>query len=143
MAPRKLFVFPFFLIMFVVFSGCVTTLQSYQPKNPEEMAIKELLLRWESTYNNHDVAGNLATWNDKAQIMYGPERKIASKKEYPNFLPERMKAVPSLKLGAPDIKVAGDKCEVSSTISVGNTSVPATFHLIKENNLWSIMGWKY
>jgi hypothetical protein len=143
MPKKQLFMFLFLLIILVAFSGCATSLQSYQPKSSEEVRIKELLLKWENTYNNHDVAGNLATWNDKAQIMYGSERKIASKKEYANILPERIKAIPSLNLGTPDIKISGDKAEVSTTLSARGSQILTVFHLIKENNIWSIMSWKY
>ena len=143
MAKKQLFMFLFLLIILVAFSGCATSLQSYQPKSSEEVRIKELLLKWENTYNNHDVAGNLATWNDKAQMMYGSERKIASKKEYANILPERMKAIPSLNLGTPDIKISGDKAQVSTVLSVRGTQTPAVINLIKENDTWSIMSFKY
>ena len=66
----------------LLFAGCVTTLQSYKPKTPDEASIKKLLLIWESTWNSHDVNGNLALYNAKAQIMYGKDRNIATKAEY-------------------------------------------------------------
>jgi hypothetical protein len=131
------------LIILIALNGCVTTLQSYQPKGPEEIAIKELLMKWENTFNNHDAPGNLALWNDNARIMYGRERQIASKKEYNSILPERMKSVPSIKVGSPDIKVSGSTAEVKVTLTAGNNLTATTFDLIKENGLWSILSWKY
>jgi len=131
------------LVMLLALGGCVTTLRGYEPKGPEEAEIRVLLLRWESTYNSHDVSGNLATYNEKAQIMYGGERRVASKSEYSQILPNRMKAVPSVEVGAPSIKVSGDKAEVTTTLSIRGTRGPFTFYLIRENNLWSIMNWKY
>ena len=130
--------------LIILFSnGCAGTLATYQPKNPEETAIKSLLLKWEKTYNSGDVTGNLSTWNDKAQIMHGTDRKLATKNQYIEILPERMKANPSVNLGTPDIKIAGDKAEVKTTLSSSRGSLPATFNLIKENNLWTIINWKY
>jgi hypothetical protein len=131
------------ILMIFPLIGCAGTLATYEPKNPEETAIKNLLLKWEKTYNSGDVTGNLSTWNDKAQIMYGTDRKLATKKEYIKILPERMKAIPIVNLGTPNINVSGDKAEVKTTLSAGRGTIPATFHLVKENNLWSILTWDY
>jgi len=132
------------VILIILFSnGCAGTLATYQPKNPEETEIKSLLLKWEKTYNSGDVTGNLSTWNDKAQIMHGTDRKLATKNQYIEILPERMKANPSVNLGTPEIIIAGDKAEVKTTLSSSRGTLPATFNLIKENNLWTIINWKY
>jgi len=127
----------------LIFAGCVTTLQSYKPKTPEEASIKGLLVKWESTWNTHDVNGHLALWNVKAQIMYGKDRKIATKNEYSKILPERMNANPSIKLGAPKIKGSGHKADVSVNMSIGSYQSPTTFHLLMENDNWSIISWEY
>ena len=127
----------------LIFAGCVTTLQSYKPKTPDKASIKELLVKWESTWNTHDVSGHLALWNVKAQIMYGKDRKIATKDEYSRILPERMNANPNIKLGAPKIKVSGHKADVSINMSIGSYQSPTTFHLVMENGNWSIISWEY
>ena len=85
-----------FLILFS--NGCSGTLATYEPKNTEKTAIKNLLLKWEKTYNSGDVTGNLSTWNDNAQIMHGTDRKLATKNQYIEILPERMRANPSVNL---------------------------------------------
>jgi hypothetical protein len=100
-------------------------------------------VKWESTWNSRDVKGHLGLWNNKAEIMYGRDGKIATKKEYVTILPERMKAAPSIKLGAPEIRSSGDKADVTLNMSVGSYKTPVTYHLIKENNNWSIMSWDY
>ncbi len=123
--------------------GCATTLQSYKPKTPEEALIKDLLVRWETTWNSHDVEANLALWNEKAQIMYGRAREIATKEEYSKILPERMKAHPSIHLGTPKIRVSGNKANVSLLMSLGGYQLPITFHLVKESGNWTIMSWEY
>ena len=127
----------------LIFTGCVTTLQSYKPKTPHEASIKELLVKWESTWNTHDVNGHLALWNAKAQIMYGKDRKIATKDEYSRILPERMNANPSINLGAPKIKVSGHKADVSVNMSIGSYQSPTIFHLVMENGNWTIISWEY
>jgi Domain of unknown function (DUF4440) len=133
------------LIVFVVFffSGCVSTLKSYNPKNADEAQIKDLLVQWEHTWNNGDVPGHLALWNDNAKIMYGKARKIATKKEYTAILPERMRANPSISLGPPTIKINGNKAIVRVNMSIGSYQSPVTYHLIKENANWSILSWNY
>lgn len=146
MPKKEHYILPFLLIVLIFLSGCATTPQSDQPKglkDPEEVGTKELLLKWEATWNTHDVKGHLALWNDKAQIMYGRDRQIASKKEYLQILPERMKANPRIKVGDPDIRVSGNKAEVRVTLLIGNTQTATTFYFIKENGVWSITSWKY
>ena len=46
------------LITLIVLAGCVASLKRYKPKSPDEAAIKELLIKWESSWNNNDVKGN-------------------------------------------------------------------------------------
>lgn len=146
MAKKQLFMFLFLLFILIVFNGCAASLQSYQPKSSEEVKIKELLLKWENTFNNHDVAGNLATYNDKAQIMYGyggEQKKIVSKKEYSNIVSDRMNNAQSLSLGIPDFKISGNNAQVSTVISSRGHQIFVNFSLIKENDTWSIMSYKY
>ncbi len=142
MKKGTIFLFLLF-VTFIILTGCVTTLESYKPQNPDEAAIKNLLLKWESTWNSHDVQGHLALWNENANIMYGKDRKIASKKEYVNILPERMKAVPKIKLGPPKIKTSDNKADATVDMKMGSYQAPTTYHLVKEGESWSIMSWDY
>lgn len=130
-----------FLSILVI--GCVATLNDYRPKSSDEEAIKMLLVKWESTWNNHNEQGNLGLWHDSAKIMYGKDRMIASKKEYVNILPERMAAHPTIKLGAPKMNIIGDKADVKVTLSIGQYQTPTTFYLVREKSKWLIMSWKY
>ncbi len=127
--------------------GCITTLQAYKPKNPSEVPIKALLVKWETTWNSNDVNGNLFLWNDKARIMYGLDRKFATKQEYEKILPERIKAHPIIKLGPPRINISGNKADVSLDMSLGDWKgaykLLVIFHLVRENGAWSIIGWEY
>jgi len=135
------FIFIFCLSFFFV--GCVATLKNYKPKSSNEEAIKTLLLRWETTWNKRDAQGNLALWHDDAKIMYGRERKIASKKEYADMLPKRMAGHPTIKLRAPKIDIKEDKAVVKVTIDFGRHQSATTFYLVCENNKWFIMSLKY
>lgn len=91
----------FIFCSLVLFIGCVATLKDYKPKSSAEEAIKMVLVTQENEWNKHNEAGVLALFHDRAKIMYGRERNIASKKEYVNILPERMEAQPTIKLSAP------------------------------------------
>ena len=81
--------------------------------------------------------------------MYGKDRKIASKKEYANILPERMAAHPTINLGAPKIKIIGDKADwtrnncVMVTFSMDKYQAPTTFYLVRKSGKWFIMSWEY
>jgi hypothetical protein len=143
MVTKRYFMFSAIFIILIVSGACVTTLQNYQPKNPDEILIKELLIKFENTYNNQDVLGFLFLWNDKAQIMIGSERKVFSKMEYAQILPARLKNSPRITVGAPSINIMGDKCEASFVLSRPNVSNVLTLYLIKENGHWSIIGNSY
>ena len=142
MKKKMVFIF-LFCITALILTGCVTTLQNYKPKTPEEASIKELLVKWESTWNTHDVNGHLALWNAKAQIMYGKDRKIATKDEYSKILPERMNAHPNIKLRAPKIKISDNKADATVDMNMDSYQAPITYHLVKEDESWSIMSWDY
>jgi len=135
------------LFLLILLFGCVATLKDYKPKykpkSSTEEAIKMLLLKLEATLNNKDEQGNLALWHDNAKVMYGRDRKIASKKEYVKILPERMKAHFSYKLGAPKINIKGDKSYVNVTFNIDGNYVPFFIYLVRENNKWLMMSWEY
>ena len=133
------------ILTLIVLAGCAASLKRYKPKSPDEAAIKELLIKWETSWNNQDVKGVLMLLNEQAEVMYriGKDRKFATKKEYKHMLLERMKVVLNLKLGSPKIKVSGNKADVFVDIKVGNAKTAFTYHLVKENGSWSIMGWDY
>jgi PBP1b-binding outer membrane lipoprotein LpoB len=43
---KRIFVISLSCLVALILAGCVTTLQSYKPKTPDEASIKELLLKW-------------------------------------------------------------------------------------------------
>jgi ketosteroid isomerase-like protein len=131
------------VFMAATLAGCAGTLAGYQPQSSEQAAVKDVLTAWQTTWNNQDVEGNLALYDDEASIMYGSERKLASKQEYVEILPERMKAHPTMKLPEPEIDVQGDK----ATARFGTDSIPfhneLVFKLTKEAGQWLISSWRY
>ena len=133
--------FIFCLLVFLI--GCVATLKDYKPKSSVEEEIKIVLVMYENEWNKHNEAGVLALFHDRAKVMYGRERNIASKKEYVNILPKRIAANPTIKLSAPKMSITGDKADVKVTLSLGQYQSPITFCLVREKGKWLIMSWKY
>jgi hypothetical protein len=131
----------FCLLVFLI--GCVTALKDYKPKSSVEEAIKTVLVMYETEWNKHNEAGVLALYHDRAKIMYGRERTIASKKEYANTLPRTMAAYPTIKLGAPKISITGEKADVKVILSLAQFQSQSTFYLVRERSKWLIMSFKY
>ena len=75
--------------------------------------------------------------------MYGRERTVATKQEYAQLLPDRMKENPTLDLYAPKIKLAGDKTEVLVKSTIRGHTVDWTIRAVREDGRWYLMGWEY
>ena len=131
------------LFLAIAFYGCVTTLKQYEPTSSVERDIKSLLVSYENAWNQHDVDGVLALWHDEAEIVYGSDRKIASKKEYIDILPERMNSTPSIEFKDPHIALSGNKAMVELKMDTRRFVTPVKFNLVEENDKWAIMSWQY
>ena len=140
---KRFITITFIFCLLVFFIGCVATLKDYKPKSSVEEAIKIVLVAYENAWNKHNEVGVLAFFHDSAQVMYGRDRKIASKKEYVGILPERMAANPTIKLSAPKIDVREDKAVVKVNMSTRGHQMQVTFNMVQENNKWFIMSMKY
>jgi len=134
------------------FSADQTNLKDYKPKSPDEEAIVSLLNKWRDTWESGNVQGILNMLHDDAKIMYGggpTPKQIATKEEAKTALPGDMAAACcGLKLVTPKIDVSGKeaKVEILFVLTEGyhmQYNWPFTFNLVKENNRWLIMSWKY
>jgi len=134
----------FFIVITVIAScGQNEPLTNYEPKSPQEQALKSVLLDFQDGINTLDSKKVENIIHEKASIMIGRERKILSKKEYINILPERLAENPPIALGIPKMKVSGDKAEVKIYMTRGNYNSLVIFNMKFENNKWYIQGWKY
>ena len=118
-------------------------LTNYEPKSPQEQALKSIFLDFQDGVNTLDSKKVENLIHEKASIMTGRERKTLSKKEYINILPERLAENPPIALGIPKMKVSGDKAEVKIYMTRGNYNSLVVFNMKFENNKWYIQGWKY
>ena len=134
----------FFIVITVIAScGQNEPLTNYEPKSPQEQALKSILLDFQDGVNTQDAKKLLTLIHPKASLMTGRERKTLSKDEYVKILPKRLAGNPSIALGKPKMTVSGDKAEVKIYMTRGNYNGLVVYNMILEDNKWYIQGWKY
>jgi hypothetical protein len=134
----------FFIVITVIAScGQNEPLTNYEPKSPQEQALKSILLDFEDGVNTLDAKKIESLIHPKASLMTGRERKTLSKEEYVKILPKRLAGNPSIALGKPKMTVSGDKAEVKIYMTRGNYNGLVVYNMILEDNKWYIQGWKY
>ena len=134
----------FFIIITVIAScGQNEPLTNYEPKSPQEQALKSILLDFQDGVNTLDAKKIESLIHPKASLMTGRERKTLSKEEYVKILPKRLAGNPSIALGKPKMTVSGDKAEVKIYMTRGNYNGLVVYNMILEDNKWYIQGWKY
>ena len=73
----------FFIVITVIAScGQNEPLTNYEPKSPQEQALKSILLDFQDGVNTLDSKKVDKLIHEKASIMTGRDRKILSKAEY-------------------------------------------------------------
>ena len=134
----------FFIVITVIAScGQNEPLTNYEPKSPQEQALKSVLLDFQDGVNTLDAKKIESLIHPKASLMTGRERKTLSKEEYVKILPKRLAGNPSIALGKPKMTVSGDKAEVKIYMTRGNYNGLVVYNMILEDNKWYIQGWKY
>ena len=134
----------FFIVITVIAScGQNEPLTNYEPKSPQEQALKSILLDFQDGVNTLDSKKIESLIHPKASLMTGRERKTLSKAEYVKILPKRLAGNPSVALGKPKMTVSGDKAEVKIYMTRGNYNGLVVYNMILEDNKWYIQGWKY
>ena len=134
-----------FFIGITVIASCGQNepLTNYEPKSPQEQALKSILLDFQDGVNTLDAKKIESLIHPKASLMTGRERKTLSKEEYVKILPKRLAGNPSVALGKPKMTVSGDKAEVKIYMTRGNYNGLVVYNMILEDNKWYIQGWKY
>ena len=134
----------FFIVITVIAScGQNEPLTNYEPKSPQEQALKSILLDFQDGVNTLDAKKIESLIHPKASLMTGRERKTLSKEEYVKILAKRLAGNPSVALGKPKMTVSGDKAEVKIYMTRGNYNGLVVYNMILEDNKWYIQGWKY
>jgi len=140
---KRLMTWTLTLLFFGSLFGCAT-LKDYKPKSKEEGAIKDVLVTFGKTATKGDVHGVSPLLHENFKGQVGKERTVLAKKEYLEVLPKRAAKRPQIIIGDPQMTIMGDKADVKCPVTVGNEwHGTIVYHLVKENNKWLIIGWKY
>ena len=118
-------------------------LTNYEPKSPQEQALKSILLDFQDGVNTLNSVKVENLIHQKASLMIGRDRKVLSKAEYVKILPERLAENPTIALGTPKMTVSGDKAEVKIYMARGDANTLVVFNMKLENNKWYIQSWEY
>ena len=138
----------FIFLLLIENMGFSADLKDYKPKSPDEEAIVSLLNKWKETWESRNIQGFLDLWHDDAKIMLYP-RRIATKEEAKRFLPNQMAAFCcGHKFETPEIDISGKEANVEIWVVLTEGmhfqyNWLYGLNLVKENNRWSIMSWKY
>ena len=131
------------LLAWVYLTSCAVTLKNYKPANPEEVAIISAIIAFEESFNKVDQKLFLSIMADGAQIMHGAQRKIFTKEEYVNILPERIKEMGIIKFSNPKIKIDRDIATVQATYESKNIIMPYSLKFKKSGDKWLILSNSY
>ena len=135
-------------VLLLIF-GCAaqTNLSDYQPKSAEEKEVVDVLVKTEKAIQNRNLGEFMACFHDNATIQlpkYGYEKQFVSKRQYEEFLESGMWAEYSAGvLANPTITMSGDKATLICFSPGENVLIRHTFNLIKENEKWSIIKYRY
>lgn len=120
--------------------GCAT-LKDYKPKSKEEAAIKNVLVTHIDSAKRGDVQRVSPGLHKDFKGPVGRERKIMTKKEYLENLPQRAPKMPPMTIGEPQMTITGNKADVKCYATIGSWQGTIVFHLVRENGRWFIIGW--
>ncbi|MCF8084708.1 MAG: nuclear transport factor 2 family protein [Deltaproteobacteria bacterium] len=122
--------------------GCAT-LKEYKPKSKEEAAIKNVLVTFMDSAKKGDVQGVSPLLHDDFKAPVGRERKVLSKNEYLEALPQRAAEHPPITMSEPQMNIKGDRADVKCSVTRGNWHGQLVFHLIRDHGKWLITSWEY
>ena len=134
-----------FAIVITAITSCGQNepIANYEPKSPQEQALKSLLLDFQEGVNTRDSDKIINLIHEKAAIMTGSERKILSRAAYSKILPKRLAENPPVALGKPKMTVSRDEAEVKVYMTRGDFNGLVVFNMKMENDRWYIQSWKY
>jgi hypothetical protein len=116
---------------------------NYEPKSPQEQALKSIFLEFQDGVNNKDAAKVANLIHENASIMIGRDRNILSRSEYIKILPKRLADNPSISLGRPKMKISGQTAEVKIYMTRGDYNGLIIYNMKFDNNKWYIQSWRY
>ena len=118
-------------------------LSNYEPKSPEEQALKKFFMEFQEGVNRKDADKIANLIHENAVLMVGRERKILARPEYVKILPKRLAENPPISLGKPKMKVAGNAAEVKIYMTRGDYNGLMVYNMKLEKDQWYILNWRY
>ena len=126
------------IFSFFIFNSCDTPLPEYKPKNEDEKQIVDLLQKYTDARNNEDGIGMQAAFHDDGKLIVGTGAEH-TKDQIVKLAPELLKNYGKLAITNPDIKINGDKAQISMDAWFGKAKFQALYILAKEDGNWLIL----
>ena len=134
------------LLTIIVLPGCGRKdppFSTYEPKSPQEQAIKDALLEFQEGVNQKKPERIAGLLHQDAMLMVGRERHVLPRTEYVKILPKRLKENPPIYLGRARMNVAGEEAEVKVYSTRGGSRYLIVFQMRFVKDKWQIKSWKY
>ena len=120
-----------------------TPLAEYIPSSDRESSLKNVLLDFQDGVKRRDVEKVAGLIHENATLMVDRERRLLSKPDYVKILSQRLTNNPPIALGKPKMVLSGNTADVSIYMSRGGARFLMTFHLMHDDQRWTISGWTY
>jgi len=131
------------LSMAVLACGENDPLSAYEPRDPQEAALKTLMLDFQEAVNSGDAANVAGLIHEDASLVLGKDHTVYTKEAYIKLLSEKLPDSPPIGYGLPKIKIAGDLADVKIYLKSGGKEFLILYKMKLENNRWYIYGWEY
>jgi hypothetical protein len=128
------------LVICVVLFACAgVPLNEYQPRSADEKEIIKVIIKHESTWNEQDISGFMATFHSSAIIADGCNGPLLTKSEFVGRIKQIMAEYPTVKLINPKLNVSGSEAVVKVTSTeFGDEIHLFRIEMLKENYQWLI-----
>ena len=130
-------------ILAMIACGQNEPLADYEPKSPEEAALKTIFLEFQDAVNRKDSEKVANAIHENAKIMVGRERTTLTKADYSKILASRLAENPPISFGKPKMKISGETAEVRIYMTRGNYNGLIVYNMKKDYSKWYIQNWRY
>lgn len=129
----------FLFIPFTLSNAQSVKLKNYKAKNPDEVAIIELLQDYLDGWKKEDKQKILSCFHENSQYMAHRSGKYFTKKEMIETKVSDWTDVKWYDFYDPKIKIEGDKAVVDINESLNCGVFQATLQLLRENQKWLVL----
>ncbi|RLB27964.1 MAG: hypothetical protein DRH11_17915 [Deltaproteobacteria bacterium] len=130
------------LFVFIFLLGFSNSIKAGNVSEAEQL-IKQTLLGFAKAWNDKNANGVIAFYHEDAQIMTGADRRMVTRKQYLNIIPDRCRRFGKIKFGKPKIEIKDNKAKVNVKASFKRVSANFTFYMVLQDDRWVIMVQEY